>query len=183
MVALEVEETRLERTGDRVVAVGTGDVSRIACDNVVFAVGDRVDESVGLPYRDGLYVTVARRPTNPGAAYEVWDPERQQPVPLTFVVGWARRASDGVVGRARLDAETGAKHVLSRLAARPSAVAGRGRPPCRVRDRARAEPGRDARHLRGCPGDRSARAGPGRVLARPELKFGTDREMLDLLRG
>jgi len=27
------------------------------------------------------------------------------------VVGWARRASDGVVGRARLDAETGIKHV------------------------------------------------------------------------
>ena len=33
-----------------------------------------------------------------------------------YVVGWARRASDGVVGRARLDAETGIKYVLSRLA-------------------------------------------------------------------
>jgi ferredoxin--NADP+ reductase len=36
-----------------------------------------------------------------------------------YVVGWARRASDGVVGRARLDAETGIKHVMTDLAALP----------------------------------------------------------------
>jgi hypothetical protein len=34
-------------------------------------------------------------------------------------VGWARRASDGVVGRARLDAETGIKRVLTGLASAP----------------------------------------------------------------
>ena len=163
--------------------MGTGDVSRIACDNVVFAVGDRVDESVGLPYRDGLYVTSPDDQANPGAAYEVWDPERQQPVPLTFVVGWARRASDGVVGRARLDAETGAKHVLSRLAARPprsraeadrlvesviELVRSRGGTPVTYED------------VQVIEAHERARAASSHA---PEFKFGTDREMLDLLRG
>ena len=36
-----------------------------------------------------------------------------------FVVGWSRRASDGVVGRAKLDAETGIKHVLAWLQTKP----------------------------------------------------------------
>src|SRR5712664_1020323 len=57
VVGLEIEETRLERKGDRISAVGTGEISRIPCDTVVFAVGDRVDERFGLPYKDGLYVT------------------------------------------------------------------------------------------------------------------------------
>jgi len=36
-----------------------------------------------------------------------------------FVVGWARRASDGLVGIARHDAEVGATHVLNYLAGAP----------------------------------------------------------------
>ncbi len=35
------------------------------------------------------------------------------------MVGWSRRASDGVVGRARLDAETGIKRVVEYLARKP----------------------------------------------------------------
>ncbi len=117
VVGLEVEETRLERKGDRIAAVGTGESAIIPCDTVVFAVGDRVDESAGLPYKDGLYVTAPGG--EPSAAYQVWDPATQRPLTGVFVVGWARRASDGVVGRARLDAETGIKHVLAFLAGRP----------------------------------------------------------------
>jgi ferredoxin--NADP+ reductase len=119
VVALEVEETRLERKDDRIVAMGTGVLSRVPCDTVVFAVGDRVDEHAGLPYRDGLYVTGPSTGPDPAAAYQVWEPETGRPMDGVFVVGWARRASDGVVGRARLDAETGIKHVLAYLAAKP----------------------------------------------------------------
>jgi len=119
VVGLDVEETRLERRGDRINAVGTGEISRIPCDTVVFAVGDRVDERFGLPYKDGLYVTSPEAGQDPGAAYQVWDPETGQPLAGVFVVGWARRASDGVVGRARLDAETGIKRVVAWLATRP----------------------------------------------------------------
>src|SRR6266581_4341702 len=119
VVALEVEETRLERKGERINAVGTGEIARIPCDTVVFAVGDRVDERFGLPYREGLYVTAPGPERDPSAAYQVWDPETGRPLAGTFVVGWARRASDGVVGRAKLDAETGIKHVVAWLLTRP----------------------------------------------------------------
>ncbi|HEX6775454.1 MAG TPA: FAD-dependent oxidoreductase [Methylomirabilota bacterium] len=119
VIGLDVEETRLERKGDRINAVGTGEISRVPCDTVVFAVGDRVDERFGLPYKDGLYVTAPNAQEDPGAAYEVWDPERQRLLPGVFVVGWSRRASDGVVGRARLDAETGIRRVVEYLASKP----------------------------------------------------------------
>src|SRR5438445_594371 len=60
VVGLEIEETRLARKGERISAVGTGEISRIPCDTVVFAVGDRVDESVGRAYREGLDVEARR---------------------------------------------------------------------------------------------------------------------------
>ncbi|HET7875256.1 MAG TPA: FAD-dependent oxidoreductase [Methylomirabilota bacterium] len=123
VAGLEVEENRLEVKGDRVAAVGTGERAVISCDTVVFAVGDRVDEEVGLPYRDGLYVTTPESAGGPAAPYQVWDPENNRPVDGVYVVGWARRASEGVVGRARLDAETGAKFVLEWLGARPRRAA------------------------------------------------------------
>ncbi len=182
VVALEVEETRLERKGERINAVGTGEVSRIACDTVVFAVGDRVDERFGLPYKDGLYVTSPGVEQDPSAAYQVWDPEQGQPLAGIFVVGWARRASDGVVGRAKLDAETGVKHVLSWLQARPKRPAAEA---LRVLDavsaalqKAGASPVTYADVLL-IEAEERARAVEARV---EELKFKSDDEMLALLR-
>jgi len=182
VVALEVEETRLERKGERINAVGTGEVSRVSCDTVVFAVGDRVDERFGLPYREGLYVTAPGVEQDPAAAYQVWDPDKGQSLAGTFVVGWARRASDGVVGRARLDAETGVRHVLAWLQARPKRPAAEA---LRVLDAVTA-----ALHKAGASPvtyenvqrigvEERARAAEARV---EELKFKSDAEMLALLR-
>jgi ferredoxin--NADP+ reductase len=182
VVALEVEETRLERKGERINAVGTGEISRIPCDTVVFAVGDRVDERFGLPYKEGLYVTAPGVEQDPAAAYQVWDPEKGQPLAGTFVVGWARRASDGVVGRARLDAETGIKHVVAWLQARPKRPAAEA---LRVLDavsaalqKAGASPVtyEDVQRIEA---EERARAAEARV---EELKFKSDAEMLALLR-
>jgi len=182
VVALEVEETRLERKGERINAVGTGEVSRISCDTVVFAVGDRVDERFGLPYKEGLYVTAPGAEQDPAAAYQVWDPEKAQPLAGIFVVGWARRASDGVVGRAKLDAETGIKHVLAWLQARPKRPAAEA---LRVLDavsaalqKAGASPVTyaDVLHIEA---EERARAALALV---EELKFKSDDEMLALLR-
>jgi ferredoxin--NADP+ reductase len=182
VVALEVEETRLERKGERINAVGTGEFSRIPCDTVVFAVGDRVDERFGLPYKEGLYVTAPGAEQDPAAAYQVWDPEKGQPLAGTFVVGWARRASDGVVGRARLDAETGIRHVLAWLQARPKRPAAEA---LRVLDavsaalrKAGASPVtyEDVQRIEA---EERARAADARV---EELKFKSDAEMLALLR-
>jgi ferredoxin/flavodoxin---NADP+ reductase len=182
VVGLDVEENRLERKGDRISAVGTGQISRIPCDTVVFAVGDRVDEQFGLPYKDGLYLTAPDTEQDPGAAYEVWDPETKRPWPGVFVVGWSRRASDGVVGRAKLDAETGVKRVLAWLATRPkrsaaeaerviagviAALEKAGAPFVTYQDVLRIE------------AEERARAEQAGV---EELKFKSDEEMLDVLR-
>lgn len=182
VVGLEVEETQLERKGDRINAVGTGEISRIPCDTVVFAVGDRVDERFGLPFKDGLYVTAPNADQDPGAAYEVWDPETKRPLTGLFVVGWSRRASDGVVGRARLDAETGIKRVVAWLGTQP-------RRPAADAERLVAElmatvkktgatpvTYQDVNRIEEAERSRAAQAGV------EELKFKSNAEMLDLLR-
>src|SRR5262249_28211365 len=53
VVGLEVEENRLERKGDRINAVGTGESSFIPCDTGGLSGGDRVDRRFGLPYQGG----------------------------------------------------------------------------------------------------------------------------------
>jgi len=176
-----VEETRLERKGDRITAVGTGQTTVIPCDTVVFAVGDRVDEHAGLPYRDGLYLTVSGE--DPAGAYQVLDPAAGKAQPGVYVVGWARRASEGVVGRARLDAETGIKHVAAFLAERPKrpiAEAERAIDTLRRTLAGRGVAVVDYAAVQRLEAAERARAA---ALKIEEFKFASDREMLDLLRG
>jgi len=179
VVGLEVEETRLEKKGERVNAVGTGELSVIPCDTVVFAVGDRVDPTVGLPYQDGLYVTHP----GPDPVYQVWDPATQQDLTGVYVVGWARRASDGVVGRARLDAETGVKHVLAEVSAKPPRPAAEAeRVIAALVDTLKARgaavvPYADVVRIDAAERGRAAKAGV------EEDKFSANRDMLAVLRG
>lgn len=105
--ALEVENTRLERKGDDTAAKGTGTVDEIRCDSVIFAVGDRVDDTVGLPYKNGMFIT---NPTPSGhepddAWFQVYDEASGKIVDGVFVAGWARKASEGLVGIAKRDGE------------------------------------------------------------------------------
>jgi len=181
VVGLEVEETRLERKGDRIAAVGTGQTSLIPCDTVVFAVGDRVDEHTGLPYNDGLYLTVTG--DDPATAYQVLDPAAGGAQAGVYVVGWARRASDGVVGRARLDAETGIKHVLPYLAARPKRTRAEAERVVESLKRRLTERGAvvvDYPAVLRLEAAEKARAAAEKV---EEFKFPSDREMLALLAG
>jgi ferredoxin/flavodoxin---NADP+ reductase len=179
VTGLEVEETRLERKGERLNAVGTGELSVVPCDTVVFAVGDRVDPEAGLPYKDGLYLTI------PGEdpAYRVWDPATQDVVRGVYVVGWARRASDGVVGRARLDAETGIKQVVADLAALPPRPAAEAeRVIAGVIDMLKARgaevvPYADVLKVEAAERARATAAGV------EEDKFRSNRAMLDAIRG
>jgi len=56
---LEVEENILvPRNGDT-AARGTGTYDEIPLETVVFAIGDRVDDSIGLPYAHGEFLTSA----------------------------------------------------------------------------------------------------------------------------
>jgi len=181
VVGLEVEENRLERKDDRITAVGTGLTSVIPADTVVFAVGDRVDEDAGLPYKDGLYLTVPGE--DPAAAYQVLDPAAGKAQPGVFVVGWARRASDGVVGRARLDAETGIKHVAGYLAGRPKRPREEAERAIESLRRTLAERGAvvvDYSAVQRLEAAEKARATADKV---EEFKFGSDPEMLDAIRS
>lgn len=181
VAGLEIEETRLERRGDRITAAGTGETAILPCDTVVFAVGDRVDPALGLPYRDGVYVTQPDTAGDPAAPYRVWDAERACPLPGVFVVGWARRASDGVVGRARLDAETGVKHVLAYVATLPRRNDPEIERPVAeleaalARKRARVVRYADVQRLEQIERERAAAAGV------EEFKFPSNWEMLEAL--
>jgi ferredoxin--NADP+ reductase len=179
VVGLEVEENRLERKGDRITAVGTGEISVLPVDTVVFAVGDRVDEHTGLPYRDGLYLTAPG--DDPAAAYQVLDPAAGKAQPGVFVVGWARRASDGVVGRARLDAETGVKHVVAYLADRAKRARADAERAVEAVRRTLAERGSavvDYPAVQRLEAAEKARAAADKA---EEFKFATDREMLEAI--
>jgi len=107
--ALRVENTELVKRGESLSAKGTGEFYDVECDTVVFAIGDRVDETLGLPCTGTEYFKNPNPdPDNPGdEAYQVFDPETGKVCTGLFVIGWSRQASDGVVGRAKLDGERG----------------------------------------------------------------------------
>lgn len=107
--ALRVENTELVKRGESLSAKGTGTFSDIACDSIVFAIGDRVDESLGIPCSGTEYVRNPNPdPLHPGdEAYQVFDPQTGQVCQGMFVAGWSRQASDGVVGKAKQDGERG----------------------------------------------------------------------------
>jgi len=112
---LTVTENILVAKGDTTAAKATDRTSEIEVDTMIFAIGDVVDPRVGLPLGPSGYAT------NPGgdgaqsAAYEVFDPKSGTVLPGMFVAGWARKASDGLVGIARHDGETAAGYVLEYL--------------------------------------------------------------------
>lgn len=107
--ALRAENTELYRRGDDIAARGTGTHTDIPVDTVVFAIGDRVDETLGLPCTGTEYVKNPNPdPDNPGdEAYQVFDPAAGKLIDGFFVIGWSRRASDGLVGKAKQDGERG----------------------------------------------------------------------------
>jgi ferredoxin/flavodoxin---NADP+ reductase len=93
----------------------TGQTVDLDVDTMIFAIGDVQDANLGLPYGPEGYLTQID-PQDPRPVYEVFDPQLSGRIPGTYVVGWARRASEGLVGIARHDAEVGAGLVLDQLA-------------------------------------------------------------------
>lgn len=85
-------------------------------DTVVFCIGDKVDESFGLPVRWNEFVKnpSPRFPVG-GISYEAYDLDLERPIDRVFVAGWSREASSGLVGVARKDGENGAAAVLEYL--------------------------------------------------------------------
>jgi ferredoxin--NADP+ reductase len=92
----------------------TDETAEIDVDTVIFAIGDVHDATLGIPTGATGYVT-RHSPDPKQTSYEVFDPQKGQILDGNYVVGWASRASEGVVGIARHDAEFGAEQVLEYL--------------------------------------------------------------------
>ena len=116
LTQLEVEDNILVDQGGELKSRGTGNKRLLDVDTVVFAIGDKVDESFGLPVNSGEFVkTPSPRYPIDGVSYEVFDPKSQALIPDIFVGGWARKASTGLVGYARRDGTNASKAVWQYL--------------------------------------------------------------------
>jgi ferredoxin--NADP+ reductase len=117
VIGLEVDETTLELRDGRTRAVSSGATRVIDADTVVFCIGDRVDESFGLPLdKWGEY---AKHPKpqfpNEEISHEAYDPKTGEWVEGVFLAGWAREASTGLVGTARKDGTSAARAMIQYL--------------------------------------------------------------------
>ena len=116
VIGLEVEDTKLVPFNGDTKARGLGTKRVLDVDTIVFCIGDRVDESFGLPVEWNEFV----KNPNPlfpvdDISYEVYDPDSQKPVEGVFIAGWSREASSGLVGVARKDGQNGAKALTQYL--------------------------------------------------------------------
>ncbi|HEX2227500.1 MAG TPA: FAD-dependent oxidoreductase [Candidatus Binatia bacterium] len=120
VAALEVELNKLIVENGRTAPKGTGKRVELPLDCVIYAIGDEVDASLGLPFNKGAFVTnPAVFPGDPNPAqYQPYNPETNQVLDGIFVIGWSRNASVGLVGVAKQDAERGIKVVNEYLAAK-----------------------------------------------------------------
>ncbi|MCL5671137.1 MAG: FAD-dependent oxidoreductase [Acidobacteria bacterium] len=112
---LRVIENILVRDGENTRPKATDNQTLLDFDTLIFAIGDLADPGLGLPYAKNCYVTNSDPADPDRSAYEVFDPASGKVVDGVFVVGWARKASEGLVGKARFDAEHGVEHVLKFL--------------------------------------------------------------------
>ena len=126
VAVLEAEENQMILQDGKTVAKGTGKTRRIEVDCVIYAIGDQVDASLGLPFSRGAFVTNPEKlPGDPNpAAYQPYDPETKKVLDGIFVAGWSRNASVGLVGVAKQDAERGMKVVNEYLSSKPGLSGG-----------------------------------------------------------
>ncbi len=118
VTALEVEDTTLVLRDDgRTSAKGLGATRIVETDTVVFCIGDRIDQNFGLPLDEWKEFAKTPHPRYPidDISHEAHDPATGEIIPDVFLAGWAREASNGLVGVARKDGVNGAKATLHYL--------------------------------------------------------------------
>jgi ferredoxin--NADP+ reductase len=109
LTQLEVEDNTLSLKDGEAKARGTGNKRTIDVDTVIFAIGDKVEESFGLPVEWNEFVK------NPNPHFPIDGHSYESSVEGIFVGGWSRKASEGLVGIARKDGTNAAKAVLQYL--------------------------------------------------------------------
>jgi len=113
---LLLEDNTLIRDGQNTLARGLGTRQRLEADTVIFAIGDRVEDKLGIPVSKYDY-RHAQEPLFPvdGQSYEVEDPQTGKPWKGIFLAGWSRIASSGLVGNAKKDGTNAAEAISSYL--------------------------------------------------------------------
>lgn len=114
-----VTENVLSEKDGNIACKATDRTADLEVDTMIFAIGDVADPALGLPYNRDSYVINPDQADPKRAAYELFDPQTGKVLRGMYAVGWARKASDGLVGIARHDAEVGAVHVLEYLRTAP----------------------------------------------------------------
>jgi ferredoxin--NADP+ reductase len=111
LTQIELEDNTLALKDGDTKARGTGVKRLLDAETVIFAIGDKVDESFGLPVEWNEFVKSAT-PKFPidGVSFE-------STLDGVFVGGWSRKASDGLVGYARKDGVNASKAVWQYLQA------------------------------------------------------------------
>ena len=117
LTKLELEDNILTEKDGKISAKGTGNKHTLDVDTVIFAIGDKVDESFGLPTEWNEFIK-NKEPRFPvdGISYE-------STVEGVFVGGWSRKASEGLVGYARKDGTNASKAVWQFLQSKQPANA------------------------------------------------------------
>jgi len=113
---LEVADNDLVlRSDGSTKPVANGQKTLLDIDTLIFAIGDKHDEALGLPMGPSGYSTLIDPDHPDQPVFQVWDPVNACPLPGRFVAGWARLASTGLVGIARHDGELGAEQTIHYL--------------------------------------------------------------------
>ena len=106
---VELEDNILVEANGDTKARGTGNKRRLDVETVVFAIGDKVDASFGLPIEWNEFVK------NPNPRFPIEGISYESPFEDLFVGGWSRQASTGLVGYARKDGTNASKAVWQYL--------------------------------------------------------------------
>jgi ferredoxin--NADP+ reductase len=164
---LEVENTTLVCVEGDVQAQRLGTKRILDVDTIIFCIGDKVDESFGLPVRKNAFVKHPN-PLYPvdELSFEAYDPDLNRPIDRVFVAGWSREASSG----------NGAKAVLEYLQSAPRLV-----DPGSILDELKAKLTRLNKPIIRKPDLQKlseAEAAEAAKLGLPAFKFATNAEML-----
>jgi len=109
LTQVEIEDNILVEKNGETKAKGTGNKRRLDVETVVFAIGDKVDETFGLPVEWSEFVK------NENPRYPIDGNSHETPFEDIFVGGWSRKASFGLVGYARKDGTNASKAVWQYL--------------------------------------------------------------------
>ena len=177
LTGLELADNLLVMKDGDLKAKGTGHTRILPVDTVIFAIGDRVDESVGLPVASNEFIKnpTPRFPVE-NLSYEAFDPKSDSPIPDIFVGGWSRQASEGLVGLARKDGTNAAKAVLQYLETLPLVTPNLAEVASRMKSLPKPVITKDELHkLEAMEGTEAQKRG------QEEFKFASNDEMLQAL--